>query len=62
MIALHEAERSVIGALILVTERIPEIADILDEDDFVSARHQALYGAILEVWRAFLAGRRSGGT
>jgi replicative DNA helicase len=39
----EDAERALIGALILDSERIPEVAEILQPEDFFDRRHQILY-------------------
>ena len=44
-----EAERSVIGALLLAGERIPEVSEMLAADDFHDPRHRVLYQALLHL-------------
>jgi len=44
-----EAERSVIGALLLAGERIPEVSEILSADDFHDPRHRVLYRSLLHL-------------
>ena len=43
----EEAERSLVGALMLDAERIPEIAEELEPEDFYNKRHRMLYEALL---------------
>lgn len=45
-----EAERGVLGAMILDNDRISEVAAVLKADDFHLDAHQALYAAILDLW------------
>ena len=42
-----EAERSVIGALLLAGERIPEVTEIVRADDFHDPRHQILFQSLV---------------
>lgn len=45
-----EAERSVLGALMLDTTAIVKVADMLSPDDFYHPSHQKIYGSILELF------------
>jgi replicative DNA helicase len=45
----EEAEKSVLGALMLAAERIPEVAELLQGDDFYNQRHRALYESLLRL-------------
>ncbi len=44
-----EAERAVLGALLLDGGRIPEVAEELVADDFFSPRHRTLFGVLVEL-------------
>jgi replicative DNA helicase len=44
-----EAERSVIGALLLAGERIPEVSEILRPEDFHDPRHTMLFESLLRL-------------
>jgi replicative DNA helicase len=44
-----EAERSVIGALLLAGERIPEVSEVLKTDDFHDPRHRMLFQSLLDL-------------
>ncbi len=44
-----DAERAVLGALLLDSERISEVSEILRADDFFTRRHRALYQALLDM-------------
>ncbi len=44
-----EAEQSVLGALMMVNAHLSKVSDWLLPEDFYSARHQAVYRAILEI-------------
>jgi len=43
----EEAERALLGALILDGDRIPEVAEIVTAEDFFVRRHQKLFAALL---------------
>jgi len=45
--AATDAERSVLGSLMLDNASLPKVADWLKPEDFLRAEHQAIYGAIL---------------
>jgi len=45
----EDAERAVIGALLLAGERIPEVAELLTADDFHNRRHQALFECLVQL-------------
>lgn len=45
-----EAEKSVIGSLMLDKNAIIKIADIVNEEDFYGAEHQKIYSAVLELY------------
>ncbi len=45
----EEAERALLGALLLDGERIPEVADLLLPDDFYDRRHGLIYEAVLRL-------------
>ena len=45
-----EAERSVLGSLLLMNEAIDEVAEFLSAKHFYSDRHQAIYTAIHELY------------
>ncbi len=42
----EEAERALLGALILDADRIPEVAEFVSADDFYVRRHQKLFAAL----------------
>jgi replicative DNA helicase len=44
-----DAERAVLGALLLAPDRIPEVAEQLAAEDFFSKRHRLLYECLLEL-------------
>ncbi len=44
-----DAERAVIGALLLQPERIPELAELLTAEDFFAKRHRLLFQCLLEL-------------
>lgn len=44
-----EAERSVLGALLLAGERIPEVSEVLGTDDFHDPRHRILFRSLLDL-------------
>jgi len=44
-----DAERAVLGALLLAPERIPEISEVLTAEDFFAKRHGALFECLLEL-------------
>ena len=44
-----EAERSVIGALLLAGERIPEVSEILRATDFHDPRHRILFHSLIDL-------------
>src|SRR5262245_23962740 len=43
----EDAERALIGALILDSERIPEVAEVLQPEDFFDQRHQLRFQTLL---------------
>ena len=43
------AERSVLGALLLDADRIADVAEYLQPEDFFEKRHQLIYAALLEL-------------
>ena len=43
----EDAERALLGALLIEPQRIPEVAEVVDRGDFFSARHNAVYEALL---------------
>ncbi len=45
----EEAERALIGALILDSERIAEVAEIVAADDFFNRRHQLLFETLVHL-------------
>ncbi len=45
----EEAERAVLGALLLAPDRIPEINELLKSDDFYNKRHRVLFEALVEL-------------
>jgi replicative DNA helicase len=45
-----DAERAVLGALLLAPERIPEISEVLQAEDFFARRHAALFECLLELY------------
>ncbi|HPF14475.1 MAG: replicative DNA helicase [Planctomycetes bacterium] len=45
----EEAERSVLGSLLIAPDRAPEVAEFLDADDFFVGRHGMVYKAIIEM-------------
>ena len=51
-----EAERSVLGSLLLMNEAIDEVAEFLTAKHFYSDRHQAIYAAIHELYEAGVRG------
>jgi replicative DNA helicase len=46
-----EAERAVLGALLLNDSRIDEVAEILKSDDFYVTAHRLIFGAMVELSR-----------
>jgi len=44
-----DAERAVLGSLLLDNEVIPEVSRVLRPEDFYQSAHQAIYGAVLEL-------------
>ncbi|PKM84686.1 MAG: replicative DNA helicase [Firmicutes bacterium HGW-Firmicutes-11] len=46
-----EAEKSVLGSIILDKEALYEVLEILRDDDFYSEMHQEIYRAVLELFR-----------
>lgn len=46
----NEAEQSVLGAMFLDMEKIPDVLNILTEEDFYIARHQALFNAMKKLY------------
>ena len=51
-----DAERSVLGSLLLLNESIDEVAEFLTATHFYSDRHQAIYRAIHELYEAGVRG------
>ncbi|MDF1837518.1 MAG: replicative DNA helicase [Planctomycetota bacterium] len=45
----EEAERSVLGSLLISPGRVAEVAEFLDEDDFFVARHGIIFKALIEM-------------
>ena len=45
----EDAERALLGALILDAERIPEVAEFVREDDFYVRRHQQIFAALVSL-------------
>jgi replicative DNA helicase len=45
-----EAERSILGAILLDKDAIIKIADILSPDDFYDSRHGVIYGAMVSLF------------
>ncbi len=43
------AERAILGAMMLVPDRIPEVGETLKPEDFFVRRHQLLYAALLDM-------------
>ena len=43
----EDAERALVGALILDSERIAEVAELLRPEDFFDRRHQLLYQTLV---------------
>lgn len=46
----NEAEQSVLGAMFLDKDRIPDVLQILKADDFYVARHRELFEAMIELY------------
>lgn len=46
----QDAERAVLGALILSPARIPDVSEIIRGGDFYNPRHEDIYTAILGLW------------
>ena len=51
-----EAERSVLGSLMLLNDAIDEVNEFLTEKHFYSDRHQAIYRAILQLYESGVRG------
>ena len=47
-----EAERALLGALMIEGERVSEVAEILAEDDFFDSRHRKIFAALLKLSEA----------
>jgi replicative DNA helicase len=45
----HDAEKAVLGALLLQPERIPEVAETLAREDFFAKRHQIVYQCLVDL-------------
>ena len=45
----EEAEQSIVGALLLAPDRIPEVAEALRSEDFYGKRHRALFESLLRL-------------
>ena len=43
----EEAERAVLGALLLDPDRIPEVAEVVKAEDFWDKRHEHVFGCLL---------------
>lgn len=46
----QEAEESVLGSMLLSTEAIAQVVEVLTSDDFFSARHQEIHKAMIELY------------
>ncbi|MDD4351674.1 MAG: replicative DNA helicase [Candidatus Gracilibacteria bacterium] len=46
-----EAEQSVLGSILLDSEALIKVADLLHPDDFYHAKHSLIYAAMLELFR-----------
>jgi replicative DNA helicase len=51
-----DAERSVLGSLLLLNDSIDEVAEFLTADHFYSDRHQAIFAAIHELYESGVRG------
>jgi replicative DNA helicase len=51
-----DAERSVLGSLLLMNEAIDEVAEFLTSHHFYNDRHQAIYAAVHELYEAGVRG------
>ena len=51
-----DAERSVLGSLLLLNDSIDEVAEFLTAEHFYSDRHQAIFAAIHELYEAGVRG------
>lgn len=47
-----EAERAVLGALLIDPSSVDEVAELLKPDDFYSQAHSAIYQTVLDLWQA----------
>ena len=47
-----DAERSVLGAILIDTDSINRVADVLRAEHFYDARHALIYQAILELYQS----------
>ncbi len=45
-----EAERSVLGALLIDRDAVIEVAEVLRADDFYRSDHGAIYAAVLQLY------------
>ena len=45
----EEAEKALLGALLLDADRIPEIAEVIQPEDFHEKRHQSLFTTLVEL-------------
>jgi len=45
-----EAEKALLGSLLIDKEAIVKVADLITEEDFYKETHQLIYRAILEIW------------
>ena len=50
-----EAERAVLGALLISPKAIDEVADILTADDFYNSKHNQIYAVCVELYRQNIA-------
>jgi replicative DNA helicase len=46
----RDAERAVLGAMLVSADTVPEVAELLQPDDFYLPEHRAVYQAILELF------------
>ena len=45
----EDAERAILGAMMLVPDRVPEVAETLRPEDFYVRRHQLLFGVLVDM-------------
>lgn len=48
----NEAEQSVLGAVIISRDRIPDVIEIINPEDFYIERHRELYNAVLKLFNS----------